>query len=195
MQQADYIGYHNKLGSMATLATGGAAAPITIPIDAILAVAPIVLRWASGLTARPAADARDFIKNAKPQLVTLNPKQRLLAVIAESQKINVKAIDVNAAEWLLWYKTTYAEDYKQLDNGTKLYWNRFLNTVKSSFNNPNNMNRNLDLAMFTQSELNYNASPLQNVTNLFSSTGGKTNWVLYGAIGIGAILLIKYIRK
>jgi hypothetical protein len=195
MQQTDYIGYKNNVGMMATLATGGAAAPITIPIDVILAVAPIVLKWASGLTAHPAADARDFIKNAKPQLVTLNAKQRLLSVIAESQKINVKAVDVNAAEWLLWYKTTYAEDYKQLDNGTKLYWNRFLNTVKSSFNNPNNMNRNLDLAMFTQSELNYNASPLQNVTNLFSSGTGKTNWVLYGAIGIGAILLIKYIRK
>jgi len=49
--------------------------------------------------------------------------------------------------------------------------------------------------MFTQSELNYNASPLQNVTNLFKSSTGKINWVLYGAIGIGAILLIKYIRK
>jgi hypothetical protein len=195
MQQAEYIGYKNNIGFAATLATGGAAAPLTIPIDAILAVAPIVLRWASGLTARPAADARDFIKNAKPQLVTLNPKQRILAVIAESQKINVKAIDVNAAEWLLWYKTTYAEDYKQLDNGTKLYWNRFLNTVKSSFNNPNNMNRELDQAMFTQSELNYNSSPLQSVTNLFSSGTGRINWVLYGAIGIGAILLIKYIRK
>jgi hypothetical protein len=194
MQQADYIGYKNNVGLMATAATAGAAAPITIPIDVILAVAPIVLKWASGITARPASDARDYIKNAKPQLVTLNPKQRLLTVITESQRINVKAVDVNAAEWLLWYKTTYAEDYKKLDNGTKLYWNRFLNTVKSSFNNPNNMNRNLDLAMFTQAELNSNSSPIQSVTNLFSS-GGKTNWVLYGAIGIGAILLIKYIRK
>jgi hypothetical protein len=50
--------------------------------------------------------------------------------------------------------------------------------------------------MFTTSELNYNATPTQAASNIFSSvTSGKTNWVLYGAIGIGAILLLKYIKK
>jgi hypothetical protein len=205
MQQAEYIGYHSigDLTSSGTataittarvVATGGLdiSADIALALSAFQFVGDLFNQW----TSRPASDARDFIKNAKPKIAILDPYKRLVNVIAYSQKINPKAIDVNAAEWLLWYKATYAEDYKKLDANAKLYWNKYLNTIKSSYNNPNNMNRNLDLAMFTQSELNYNSSPLQSLTNLFSSgTGGKTNWVLYGAIGIGAILLIKYIRK
>jgi hypothetical protein len=205
MQQAEYIGYHSigDLTSSGTataittarvVATGGLdiSADIALALSAFQFVGDLFNQW----TSRPASDARDFIKNAKPKIAILDPYKRLVNVIAYSQKINPKAIDVNATEWLLWYKATYAEDYKKLDANAKLYWNKYLNTIKSSYNNPNNMNRNLDLAMFTQSELNYNSSPLQSLTNLFSSgTGGKTNWVLYGAIGIGAILLIKYIRK
>ena len=58
------------------------------------------------------------------------------------------------------------------------------------------MNKNLDLAMFTSSEINYNATPIQTATNLLTSaTSGTTNWVLYGAIALGAILLIKNIKK
>ena len=83
----------------------------------------------------------------------------------------------------------------QLKPQEKNYWNQYLNSVKQSYNNPNNMNVNLDRAMFTTTELNYNATPTESISNLFSSSTGKTNWVLYGALGIGIILLIKMLKK
>jgi hypothetical protein len=210
MHQADYIGYRKSVGDLATssvafattVATAGPRAlasgglDISADIQLLVATAALVPALLNQWTSHPAADARDFIKNAKPTIVNLDPRKRLASVISYSQKINPKAIDVNAAEWILWYKQNYSNDYLQLTPDDKKYWNDYLISLKKSYNNPNNMNVNLDKAMFSTNELNYNASPIQSASNILTSiTSGKTNWILYGAIAIGAILLIKNINK
>jgi hypothetical protein len=201
----DYIGYKKSVGDLVTsgasaaasgarvFATGGAdiSADIALLMSGVQFAGELWNQW----TSHPAADARDFIKNHKPLIASLDPYNRLINVIAFSKKINPKAIDVNAAEWILWYKLNYPEDYKILTPDAKKYWNDYLYSLETSYNNPNNMNANLDRAMFTTQEVNSNATATQKVTNLFSTGTGKTNWVLYGAIGIGVILLIKYIKK
>jgi len=165
-------------------------------VAAVLASAAFVSDLWNQWTSHPAADARDFIKNAKPKIAILDPYNRLINVIAYSQKINPKAKDVDAAEWLLWYRQNYPNDYMTLTPDAKNYWNTYLNSIRSSFQNGNNLYNNLQAAMFTTSEINYNATPIQSVSNLLTSaTSGTTNWVLYGAIGIGIILLIKNLSK
>ena len=193
MNKSNFINYNNAIGfGEATLATGGAAVPFTAIIDVAVALLPFVVTWATGFTAHPAADARDFIKNAKPNIAKLEARKRLANVILYSQKINPRAIDVNAREWLLWYRQNYQDDYKLLLPDDKIYWNNYINSVKQAYNNPNNMNVNLDQAMFTNEEINVNATPIKAASNILTNlTTGKTNWVLYGAIALGVILLLK----
>jgi hypothetical protein len=214
MENGDYIGYKKTIGDLVSSGTNFAAAGAAayaaanaaraagtggLDIQADIALAMAGVQFLGDLwnqwTSHPAADARDFIKNHKPLIANLDPYNRLVNVIASSKKINPKAVDVNAAEWILWYKLNYPEDYKTLTPDVKKYWNDYLYSLETSYNNPNNMNANLDRAMFTTAEINSNATATQKVTNLFSTSTGKTNWVLYGAIGIGVILLIKYIKK
>jgi len=193
VNKSNFINYNNAIGfGEATLATGGAAVPFTAIIDVAVALLPFVVTWATGFTAHPAADARDFIKNAKPNIAKLEARKRLANVILYSQKINPRAIDVNAREWLLWYRQNYQDDYKLLLPDDKIYWNNYINSVKQAYNNPNNMNVNLDQAMFTNEEINVNATPIKAASNILKNlTTGKTNWVLYGAIALGVILLLK----
>lgn len=202
----DYIGYKKGVGDLVSSGTATAASAAKVyesggaDIESDIALAMSGVQFLGDLwnqwTSHPAADARDFIKNHKPLIANLDPYNRLVNVIASSKKINPKAVDVNAAEWILWYKLNYPEDYKTLTPDVKKYWNDYLYYLETSYNNPNNMNANLDRAMFTTSELNYNATPVQAASNIFSSvTSGKTNWVLYGAIGVGIIVLIKMLKK
>jgi hypothetical protein len=201
----DYIGY-KKIGD---IFTSGANAASTITsayekggldpaadIAAALASASFLSNLVDQWTSHPAADARDFIANHKPIIASLDPYNRIKKVIVFNSQINPKAIDVAAREWLLWYKTNYFEDYKQLEPAVKLYWNKYLDSVIASNQDGNNMYANARAAKFTTSEINYNATPTQSAANIFSSaTSGTINWVLYGAIAIGAIYLIKNIRK
>lgn len=205
MQNGDYIGYKKSVGDLATsgastaaagaavLASGGAdiSEDIALAMSGVQFLGDLWNQW----TSHPAADARDFIKNHKPLIASLDPYNRLVNVIAFNKKINTKAIDVAAGEWLLWYRQNYPNDYQTLKVDAKKYWNDYLYSIETQFPNTNNLYNNLNNAMFTTSELNYNASPIQQVTNLFSSSTGKTNWVLYGAIGVGVILLIKMLKK
>jgi len=187
MQTASYIGYneHNKIGII----------PIALIAKAAVVIAPYVIKWGSSAFAHPARDAKDFIANAKETIISDTPEERLAKVIAYSQKISPKAIDVNTREWLKWYKQNYRNDYTQINPELKLYWNNYLNSIRNTYGNVNRIFEDLDAAAFTQSEIDYNANPVQSVTNLFSNTGtGKINWVLYGAIGIAAILLIKNLK-
>jgi hypothetical protein len=201
MYNYNYIGYRKSVGDL--LSSGAATAATSAKvyasggtdIAADIALVASVSNLFNDITAHPAADARDFIKNHKPIIAKLDPYNRLKSVITYSQQINPRAIDVDAAEWILWYKTTYLEDYKTLPPNAKVFWNNYLNTVKQTYNNPNNMNKNLDLAMFSQYEINYNATPVETASNILTSaTSGTTNWVLYGALAIGAILLIKNLK-
>lgn len=168
--------------------TGGAdiSADIALILSAGQFGADLWNQW----TSHPAADAKDFIKNAKPTIVNIDPYDRIIKVIAVAQQINPKAVDVNAKEWILWYRQSYREDYKTLSPDVKIYWNDYLTSVKSAFNNPNNMNADLDLAKFNESEINYNATPIETVSNILTSSQSNIKYVLYGGIGLLVVYLL-----
>ena len=197
MNKSNYINYNNAIGfGEATLATGGAAVPFTAIIDVTLAVLPFVVSWATGFTAHPAADARDFIKNLKPQIASADAHNRLAYVISGDSKINDRAKDVSASELVLWYKQNYPNDYKNLSNQDKVYFNEYLQKQAAKYKGVNQAARDYTNAMFNAGELSYNATPIQNVQNAASSaaqnlSSGSINWVLYGALAIGAIILLK----
>jgi hypothetical protein len=188
--------YNDKVGfipipSPDPVSTGINVAQLVI--EAGIALAPIAIKWAKNAFAHPARDARDFIKNAKPTIVNIDPNDRLVKVIAYAQKISDKAIDVNAKEWILWYRQAYRDDYMSLTPEAKIYWNNFLYGIKTAFNNPNNMNADLDLAIFSQREIDYNATPVESVTNLVSNLtapGSNVKYVLYGGISLLFVYLL-----
>ena len=198
MQSASYIGYKKNVGfvpipSPDPISTGINVAQLVI--EAGIAIAPFIAKWASSAFARPARDAKDFIANAKGTIINATPEERIAKVIAYSQKINPKAIDVNTREWLKWYKQNYVNDYKDISADTKIYWNNYLNSIRNTYGNVNIIFEDLDAAAFTQSQIDYNATPIQSIQNLFTSTTtGSINYVKYGAIGIGLFLLIKYLK-
>lgn len=203
----DYIGYKNRIGMTdlaksyvqasascaAAVASGGTniAADISCALSSVKNYINLWKQW----TSKPAADAKDFIKNAKPMLVNINPYDRIIKVIGFSQRINPKAIDVNTREFLKWYKQTYRDDYISLQPDVKIYFNEYLNSIRNTYGNVNRIFEDLDAAAFTTAEINYNATPVETVKNLFTSTGtGTINYVKYGVIGIGLILLIKNLK-
>lgn len=198
MQQACYIGYKKNVGfvpipSPDPISTGINVAQLVI--KAGIAIAPFVSKWASSAFSRPAADAKDFIANAKNTIINNTPEERLAKVIAYSQKINPKAIDVNTREWLKWYKQNYVNDYKDISAEAKIYWNNYLNSIRNTYGNVNRIFEDLDAAAFTQAQIDYNATPAQSITNLLTSTStGQINYVKIGAIGLGLFLLIKYLK-
>ena len=206
MQTADYIGFNKGIGDLTSsgvatatsgarvLATGGAdiSADIALLASSVSFASSLWEQW----TSHPAADARDFISKIKPQIVNVDPHTRLTYIIAADTKINHRAKDVSASELVKWYRYAYSNDYKTLSIEDKNYFNNYLINAANQAQDVNQASRDYKAAMFTPLEVNYNATPIQTVSNLFTSaTTGKTNWVLYGAIGIGIILLIKNISK
>jgi hypothetical protein len=210
MPQADYIGYKSSVGDIASsgvafaktltssgpkaLASGGAdiGADIALLASGGLFISNLIDQW----TSHPAADARDFIKNLKPTIVNVNSYERMKRVIVGDQKINERAKDVSARELVLWYRQNYPNDYMSLTADQKIYFNTYVKNRASLYpQNVNQIAENYKNSQFTNTEINYNATPIQSVTNLFSTGTGKTNWVLYGAIGLGVILLIKMLKK
>ncbi|NBQ17988.1 hypothetical protein EBU24_06760, partial [bacterium] len=93
MNSVNYIGYKpNTIGfGEATLATGGAALPITAIIDTAVAVLPFLVPWISNMFQHPARDANNMIDGIKAQLQTSDARNRLGLVIATGQKISDKA--------------------------------------------------------------------------------------------------------
>jgi len=197
MQEIDYIGYKNSIGfGEATAATGGAALPVTAIVDASIALAPFVIKWASGIFAHPAADARGVISAVKPLLVNPPPSKRMYLVLAATNNITHRAKDVEARELILWYRQNYPDDYKSLSVDDKNYFNTYVLNAANQATDVNQASSDYRLSVFTPTEINYNATPAQTVSNLLTSaTSGTTNWVLYGAIGLGIILLIKNLSK
>lgn len=192
MDNLGYIGYRNpaKIGfGEATLATGGTLAPVTLVLDAAVALAPFLIPWVSGIFAHPAKDALGVIAAVKPTLVSLPSNRRMAAVLAATQKISDKAKDVEAEKWLLWYRQSYPSDYTTLTPEEKIYFNNYLISVRNRVPDGNNMYFNLQAAMFTDSEVNYNATPSSILTSLTS--GINTKYILYGAIALGLYLLTK----
>jgi len=209
MYNPDYIGYKNTVGDIASsgvafastvassgakaLASGGAdiSADIALIASGGIFLGNLYNQW----TSHPAADARDFINNLKPKLAAADPYNRLVLLIAGDDKINHRAKDVSAKELVLWYRSAYPNDYKNLTIKDKQYFNNYLLNAAQQSTDVNQASRDYRLAMFNTSELNYNATTTESISNLFSTGTGKTNWVFYGAIGIGVILLIKMLRK
>jgi hypothetical protein len=190
MNHVGYIGYkEGKIGLMeTTIATGGAALPITAIIDTAIALLPFLIPFISNAFQQPGADANNKINSIKNQLLNDNERQRLALVLATGQQISDKAKDVEAEKLLLWYRQNYPNDYQNLLSEDKIYFNNYLNSLRSRFGDGNNFYSNLQRAMFTDTEINYNASPVQSVTNLLST---NKNLLLYAGIGLAILLLIK----
>jgi len=205
MYNQDYIGYRKSVGDIfssgAATASAGAKAfasgGTNIADDIALAAssAAFISNLWEQWTSHPAADARDFISKLKSQLSSADAYNRIIKVMAGDNKINHRAKDVSASELVLWYRINYLNDYMNLTPDVKIYWNNYLVNAANAATDVNQASRDYKRAMFTQSEINYNATPAQTISNLFTSTTtGKTNWVLYGALAIGAILLIKNLK-
>ena len=189
MYHQDYIGY-NSLPQIGTkfipIYTGE-------PISSVIATAgaTIVASWNDWFT-RPAFDANRLINSVKPDLANSEPRQRLALVLATSQKISPRARDVGAEKLFLFYKNLYNQDYKVLSVEDKLYYNKYLETAIQTQEDGNNFWANSQRAMFTNNEINYNATPEQQATNLLNNaTQSPSKLLLYLGIGLGVILLLK----
>lgn len=187
MQDIGYIGYkESKVGTtLVPIYTGE-------PISSVVAtvVATTAASWDQWFS-EPAADALNVISKMKPSITNQDARTRLATVLAASQKISSKAKDVDAEKNLLWYRSAFPNDYTVLSPEDKIYWNDYLNSIRSSHRDGNNMYYNLQSAMFSADEINYNATPISTVSNLLSSTGLNSNTLVYIAIGLGLYLLIK----
>jgi hypothetical protein len=211
----DFIGYKKVSGNLTSSATNFAAAGAAayaaanaaraagsagLDLQADIALAMAAVQFGGDLwnqwTSHPAADARDFIKNLKPKLAAADPYNRMVLLIAGDTKINHRAKDVSAKELVLWYRGNYPDDYKTLRVEDKKYFNDYLESAAQGSTDVNQASRDYQAAKFTTAEINSNATPAQAASNIFSSaTSGKTNWLLYGAIGIGIVVLLKYFKK
>jgi spore coat protein CotH len=194
--------YNDSIGDLLTSGAGYAAATaaavsagglnIAADVAAVVAQVQFAVDLWHQWTSHPAADAKDFIKNAKPNIVNIDPYERIVKVIGYSQKINPKAIDVNTREWLKWYKQNYKDDYLKLSPDVKIYWNNYLNSIKNTYGNVNKIFEDLDAAAFTITEINTNANSIETVTNLVSNITSNPNfkYVLYGGIGLIFVYLL-----
>jgi len=195
MNNVGYVGYKYKPNTIGfppaggvTLATGGAALPITAIIDGAIAVLPFLIPFLKNVFKSPAKDSRKIIDALKPQLQGKDTRERLGLVIAAGQKIDNAAKDVEARELLLWYRQAYPNDYQILLPEDKIYFNNYILSIRNTRGDGNNMYANLDQAMFTQNEINYGASPVQSITNILSN---KNNLLIYGGIALALLLLLK----
>jgi hypothetical protein len=182
MYYNNYIGYkkENTIGIVPVVAAAA--------IQAAATVAPYVISWASGIFAHPARDTRGIISSVKPLLVNKNASERIHIVLAAASKMPSK--DVEAREWLLWYRDNYPNDYKELSVDDKNFWNNYCLTSADKYANVNNAASDYNLSLFSPTQVNYNANPAKEASNLLTSaTSGTNNWVLYGAIGIGLLIL------
>jgi len=191
--------YTNNIGYKQMSNIGTQFIPIYTgePISSVIATAgaTLIASWNDWFT-HPAADANRLIDSVKIQIKNSDPRQRLALVLATSQKINTRARDVGAEKLFLWYKNTYNEDYKTLSIEDKEYYNKFLQTAIATQEDGNNFWANSQRAMFTNAELNYNASALQSLTSSASNvltnlTQSPSKLILYAGIGLGLYLILK----
>jgi hypothetical protein len=187
--------YTNYIGYKQNANIGTKFIPIYTgePISSVIATAgaTLIASWNDWFT-RPAFDANRLINSVKPQLANIDARQRLALVLATSQKISPIARDVGAENLFLWYKNTYNEDYKVLSIEDKDYYNKFLATAIQTQADGNNFWANSQRAMFTNQELNYNATPVEAASNILSNvTKSTSSLLLYLGIGLGLFLILK----
>jgi hypothetical protein len=185
----------SSIEAAASCASAALSAGANIPADIACALSSVknqINLWKQW-TSHPAADAKDFIKNAKPTLVNIDPYDRIVKVIGFSQRINPKAIDVNTREFLRWYKQNYKDDYLSLSPEVKIYFNEYLDSIRTTYGNVNRIFEDLDAAAFTTTEINVNATPIETVENLLTNLtapGSNVKYVLYGGIGLLFVYLL-----
>jgi len=199
----NYIGYNSltpnkRIGvpGATTIATGGAALPITAVIDVALELLPILVPFVINAFKHPARDANKLIDGIKPELSRLDPRGRLSLVLATAEKIPNSARDVRAEKLLLWYKNNYPNDYKSLSFEDKAYYNKVLRIKMQTESDGNRFYANSQLALFTNNQLNYNASTIEKGTNIVNKlvtniTQNPSSLLLYGGIGLGLLLMLK----
>jgi hypothetical protein len=198
----NYIGYKsiNKRVGVApgavTAATGGAAFPITAVIDVVIGLLPVLIPWIGNAFKHPARDANKLIDGIKKEMQSSDARKRLALVLAIAGRIAPAARDVAAEKLFLWYKNTYPEDYKALTIEDMQFYNDYLITAIRTQADGNNFWYNSKRAMFTASELNYNASVLEkassSASNILSNlTQSPSKLILYGGIGLGLYLILK----
>jgi hypothetical protein len=196
----NYIGYksiNKKVGfAEVTAATGGAIAPLSIVIDAVIGILPILIPWIGNAFKHPARDANKLIDGIKTEMKNSDARKRLALVLAIAGRISPAARDVAAEKLFLWYKNTYSEDYKALPIEDMQFYNDYLVTAIRTQADGNNFWYNSKRAMFTTNELNYNASVLEkassSASNILSNlTQSPSKLILYGGIGLGLYLILK----
>jgi len=191
MNNLSYIGYREKgnegVGIVPIVAVA-AAKPIAAIVTTAIKLLPTLIPFISNVFKAPAKDARKLIDALKPQLQNVQPRERLGLVIATGEKIDDSRKDVEAKELLLWYRQAYPEDFKTLLVEDKIFFNNYLLSLRGSFADGNNMYANLDSAMFSDAEINFNANPIQSITNIISN---KNNLLIYGGIALVLLLLLK----
>jgi hypothetical protein len=190
MNYVGYIGYKQKSNSVGIVPIVAVATvkPIVTIVTTAISLLPTLIPFISNIFKSPAKDTRKIIDALKPQLQNVDARERLGLVIATGQKISDQSKDVEAKELLLWYRQSYPNDFETLLFDDKVYFNNYLLSLKSRFADGNNMYANLDRAMFSDAEINFNANPLQSLTNIVSN---KNNLLLYGGIALALILLLK----
>jgi hypothetical protein len=166
--------------------------PIALVVKGAITVLPLIVPWISNAFKHPARDAIKIIDNIKPQLASSEPRDRLGLVLAAAQKISPDARDVSAERLFLWYRLNYPNDYQTLLPEDKEYYNNYLNTGIQTQADGNNFWANSRRAMFTNEEINYNATPVQAASNILSNvTKSTSSLLLYLGIGIGLFLILK----
>jgi hypothetical protein len=191
MYNTSYIGYKensNQAVGIVPVVAVAAAKPIAAVVTTAIKLLPTLIPFISNMFKAPAKDSRRLIDALKPQLISVEPRDRLGLVIATGQKIDVKAKDVEARELLLWYRQAYPNDFQTLLPDDKIFFNNYILSIRNTRGDGNNMYANLDRAMFTDAEINFNANPIQSITNFVSN---KNNLLLYGGIALAIFLLLK----
>jgi len=185
----NYIGYNSVNKQIGLI-------PIALIVKGAVTLLPVLIPWISNAFKHPARDAIKIIDSIKTQLINSDARQRLGLVLATAQRISPAARDVSAEKLFLWYKNTYNQDYKDLLKEDMEYYNYFLQTAIQTQPDGNNFWANSQRAMFTNSELNYNANPVQTITNTASNiitnlTKSPSSLILYTGIGLGLYLILK----
>lgn len=185
----NYIGYKSANKQIGLI-------PIALVVKGAMTLLPVLIPFISNAFKHPAKDANKIIDGIKTQLSNSDARQRLGLVLATAQRISPAARDVAAEKLFLWYKNTYNQDYKNLLQEDMEYYNNFLQTAIQTQADGNNFWANSQRAMFTNSELSYNATALQNITstasNVFTNlTKSPSSLILYAGIGLGLYLILK----
>jgi hypothetical protein len=166
--------------------------PIALVVKGAISILPAIIPWISNAFKHPARDAIKIIDNIKPQLASSQPRERLGLVLAAAQKISPDARDVMAEKLFVWYRLNYPNDYQSLLPEDKEYYNNFLANGIRTQPPGNNFYADSQRAMFTNEEINYNATPVQAASNILTNvTKSTSSLLLYLGIGLGLFLILK----